>query len=208
MKLRDWLIPQDKIFFELLSEQVSKVLAASEIFCRAIISNDFDQKTVTKIKKLESECDQIVHEIFKRLNRTFITPIDHEDIGRLAITCDDLIDLTFVISRRLEIYQIDGRNKTLLRFAKIIKKMFKETSSMVLKSSKLRQKLIVSHAQAIHKLENEADNLVVKGLKDLFLHDDPKRIIKEKEIYELMESLTDRIEDFCDLIQGIVTKNL
>lgn len=208
MRIRDWLIPQDKIFFELIEKEFNKVVKASEIFYKAFKRGKFDSQTVKKIKKLEKECDQIVHEIFSRLNRTFITPIDHEDIGRLIIACDDLIDLIYVISQRIVVYKINGKNKNLVKFAEIVKEMIDETKIMVFKSNKLKQKLITSHANTIHQLENKADKLVIKNLKTVFEKKDIKEIIKEKEIYELMEVLTDKIEDFSDLIQGIVTKNL
>ena len=208
MKLRDWLIPQDKIFFELLASQVSKVVKASKIFHKSIAKNKFNNKTVISIKKLEKECDEIVHEIFSRLNQTFITPIDHEDIGKLTIACDDLIDLIYVISRRLVIYKINGKDKILKKFASIVAEMIEEISTLVIKSNKLKQKPLMAHAKSVHKLENKADDLVVKALTEIFKQKDIKRLIKQKEIYESLEILTDRIEDFCDLIQGVVTKNL
>jgi len=208
MKLREWLIPQDKIFFELLASQVEKVVKSSKIFHQAILKDKFNKDTVLKIKKLEKECDEIVHEIFKRLNQTFITPIDHEDIGKLTIACDDLIDLIYVISRRLLIYKIDGKNKTLKEFSAIVSKMINEISIMVITTNKLKQKPLLAHAKIVHKLENKADDLVVKSLEQIFNQKDVKRLIKEKEIYEFLEILTDKIEDFCDLIQGVVTKNL
>lgn len=208
MRLKDWLIPNDKIFFDLLVKEVSKIVKAADIFYKAIVNKKFNKQTVLKIKKIESECDQIVHQIFAHLNRTFIAPIDHEDIGRLTIACDDLIDLIFVISQRIYVYKIDIANKTLVEFVKIVKKMIDETAALLNKSTKLKQKLLTSHAQKIHKLENEADDLVIKSVGQVFKQDDIKQLIKEKEIYELMEVLTDKIEDFCDIVQGIVTKNL
>ena len=208
MKLKDWLIPKNELFFELLDSQISKVVKASNIFHKAIVKNRFNQQTVSRIKKLEKECDAIVHEIFIHLNATFITPVDHEDIGHLTIACDDLIDLIFIISQRLKLYEINLQNKNLIRFNKIIKQMISETASLVIKSNKLDQKLLFSHAQTIHRLENKADRLLIKSLEEVFNNKDIKILIKEKEIYGMMEVLTDRIEDFCDLIQGIVTKNL
>lgn len=208
MRLRDWLIPNDKIFFDLLVEEVSKVDKATDVFYKAIINKRFNKQTVGKIKKLEHECDQIVHKIFAQLNQTFITPIDHEDIGRLAISCDDLIDLIFVISQRIDVYKINGANKTLVEFTKIVKKMMDETSALLSKSTKLKQKLLLAHAKKIHRLENEADDLAISSLRKVLKKKDVKQIIIEKEVYELMEVLTDRIEDFCDIVQGIVTKNL
>lgn len=208
MKLREWLIPQDKVFFELLASQILKVVKASKIFHKAITNNRFDKRTVSSIRKLEKECDEIVHDLFTRLNRTFITPIDHEDIGRLTLAGDDLIDLIYEISRKILIYDVNGKNKTLVEFSSIVKEMIDEISTMVIKSNKLSQKPLVSHAKTVHRLENKADDLLVKSLDKVFKKNDIKALIKEKEIYELLEVLTDKVEDFCDLIQGIVTKNL
>ena len=208
MNLRDWLIPKNEIFFELLEEHANKVHKASNIFCRAIINERFNKSTVSKVKKLESECDKIVKKIFINLNRTFITPIDHEDIGRLIIASDDLIDLIYTISRKIYVYEINGKNKTLKSFALIIQKMVNETLTLVVKSNKLKQQLLMAHAEKINKLENKADDLLIESLKKVFKRKDIKRLIKEKEVYEMMEVLTDKIEDFCDRIQGVVTKNL
>jgi len=86
--------------------------------------------------------------------------------------------------------------------------MVNETLTLVSKSNKLKQKLLLAHAEKINKLENKADDLLIESLKQVFKKKDIKRLIKEKEVYEMMEVLTDKIEDFCDRIQGIVTKNL
>ena len=200
--------PRNEIFFELLERHANKVHKASNIFCRAIINGRFNKSTVSRIKKLESECDDIVKKFFINLNRTFITPIDHEDIGRLIISSDDLIDLIYTISRKIYIYDINGKNKILKEFAIIVQKMVNETLTLVSKSNKLKQKLLLAHAEKINKLENKADDLLIESLKQVFKKKDIKRLIKEKEVYEMMEVLTDKIEDFCDRIQGIVTKNL
>jgi uncharacterized protein Yka (UPF0111/DUF47 family) len=208
MKLREWLIPQDKVFFELLASQIIKVVKASTIFHKALANDRFDKRTVSSIRKLEKECDEIVHDLFTRLNRTFITPIDHEDIGKLTLAGDDLIDLIYEISRKILIYGVNGKNKILLEFSSIVKEMIDEVSTMVVKSNKLSQKPLLSHAKKVHRLENKADDLLVKSLGKVFKKNDIKALIKEKEIYELLEVLTDKVEDFCDLIQGIVTKNL
>jgi len=208
MRIKDWLFPQDKLFFELLTKQFAMVAKASEILYQAIIKNKFNQKTIGKIEQLENEGDRLVHRVFTRLNQTFIAPLDHEDIGRLVIAGDNLLDLIFVISRRLEIYKINLKNKNLEEAVLIVKKMIAETGQVILKTRSLRQELLLSHARRIHRLENQADDLVIENLRRVFQKKDIRQLIKEKEIYELLEVLTDKIESFCDLIQGVVTKNL
>ena len=208
MRIRDWLIPQDKIFFELITKMFAKVVAASQVFSQAVRHNQFDHAVVLEIEKLENECDQHVHQIFDHLNQAFITPIDHEDIAHLTIACDDIIDFILVISSRLHIYNLNIANNNLQEFITIIEEMIKETFAIVTKTDKLKQNVLTSHAKAIHQFENQADTLLIKSLTEVFKEEDLKTLIKKKEIYEFLEVLTDNIEDFCDLVQGIVTKNL
>lgn len=208
MKLKDWLIPQDKIFFQLLEEHVSLVLKASTLLHQSIQKNTFSQKTVTRIEKLERQADQIITDIFDRLNETFITPVDHEDLGHLIIASDDLIDLIQVSARRIQIYKLDGKNPQIKKFIAIIHTMLQESQKLVIKIKQMSQAEMRSHARKVHQLENKADDLLLSCLKQLTKENDIKKLIQEKEVFEILEALSDKIEDFCNLTQKVVMKNL
>lgn len=208
MKLKDWLIPQDKIFFQLLEEHVSLVLKASTLLHQSIQKNTFSQKIVTRIEKLERQADQIITDIFDRLNETFITPVDHEDLGHLIIASDDLIDLIQVSARRIQIYKLDGKNPQIKKFIAIIHTMLQESQKLVIKIKQMSQAEMRSHARKVHQLENKADDLLLSCLKQLTKENDIKKLIQEKEVFEILEALSDKIEDFCNLTQKVVMKNL
>jgi len=208
MKLKDWLIPQDKIFFKLLEEHVSLVIKASTLLHQSIQKNTFSQKTVTRIEKLERQADQIITDIFDRLNETFITPVDHEDLGQLIISSDDLIDLIQVSARRIQIYKLNSKNPQIKKFITIIHAMLKESQKLVIKIKQMSQAEMRSHARKVHQLENQADDLLLSCLKQLTKEKNIRKLIQKKEVFEILEALSDKIEDFCNLTQKVVMKNL
>lgn len=208
MKIIDWILPKDHIFFDLLEKQAETIVSANQLFYRKFKSHAFTKKTVDEIKKFEKQGDNLVHEIFQRLNKTFIAPIDHEDIGRLAIAGDDLLDLLYICSQRILIYGIDGKNATLFSFAEILNKMIANVNLLVKKLRIFSQSQISQQAATIHALENEADDLLIETLKKVVNKRNIKKLFWEKEVYEMMESLTDKIEDYCNLIQNIIMKNV
>jgi len=208
MKLKDWLIPQDKIFFKLLEEHVDLVIQASTLLHQSIQKNTFSQKTVTRIEKLERQADRVITDIFDRLNETFITPVDHEDLGQLIISSDDLIDLIQASARRIQIYKLSHKTPQIKKFITIIHTMLQESQKLVIKIKQMSQAEMRSHARKIHQLENQADDLLLNCLKQLTKEKDIKKLIQKKEVFDILETLSDKIEDFCNLTQKVVMKNL
>jgi len=208
MKLKDWLIPQDKIFFQLLDEHFNLVVQASSTLHRALSKKQFDNKVVHRIEKLEQAADKVITEVFNRLNATFLTPIDHEDLDNLIIGADDLIDLIQASTRRMYIYRLDGRNPALLEFVRIVDAMIFEAEKLVHKIKRLDQAQLQSSARKIHLLENQADDLLINQLGVLLKEKNIKSFILKKEVFEILETLCDKIEEFCNLIQKVVMKNL
>ena len=182
MKIKDWLIPKDKIFFDLLDEHIGLVVKAAELLNKDIQNSQFSDKTVSKIEKLETDADAIIVTVFNKLNQTFITPMDHEDLGNLIISADDLIDFIQAAARRIKIYKLNGGHPQLKKFVAIIDSMVKESQQLVQKIKQMSQHEMESHARSVHRLENEADNLLLDYLERLTHEKSIRLLIQKKEL--------------------------
>jgi len=207
MGLKEWIIPQDKIFFNLLEEQAKLVLSAAELF-KDIVNNytNLDEK-VKRMESLEHQGDEVVHKVFQKLHRSFITPIDHEDISRLCSTYDDVLDHINSVANWIYIFKIENPDDMIKKFADIIINQIKEINSALARMRKLKEKEIEEIFGRVHKLEDEADKLRDESFVKVFQEKDYSKIIIMKEIYEFLEKITDLCDDVCIVIQDTVIKN-
>ena len=207
MGLKEWLIPQDKIFFELLEKQSKLVLEGSnslhDLLCNY---KDVEQKRQS-IKDLEHSGDDVVHEIQDRLSQTFITPIDREDINILSCLYDDILDFTYTIANKLCAYGIEDIPHPMITFSEIILKSVLALNKSFSNMRNLNQEKIEQHSIEVHFLENEGDELLSKTVADLFKQKNIITIIKYKELYEDLEKITDICEDVSNLLRDIVLKH-
>jgi predicted phosphate transport protein (TIGR00153 family) len=206
MGLKEIFIPQDKIFFELLERESQNVLEGALALKDMV--NDFTDVLAKrdKVKELEHKGDEIVHEIYLRLNKSFITPIDHEDISKLASSYDDVIDFIYAVANRLALYEVSQSTVVMKQFAEIILSSVQELDRAFASMRKL-SKDIDERCQEVDRLENAADVLLNDAVADLFKSGDLIQIIKLKEIYEHMEGTTDKCEDVGYVLRDIVMKN-
>ena len=207
MGLKEWLIPQDKIFFELLEKQSTLVLEGSNLLYDLLITYKDVGVKRQEIKDLEHDGDEVVHEIQDRLSRTFITPIDREDIDALSCLYDDILDYTYTIVNKLYAYGINEIPHPMITFSEIILKSVKALNKDFNNMRKLNLEKIEQHNIEVHFLENEGDELLNKTVAELFKQKDIIMIIKHKELYEDLEQLTDICEDVSNLLRGIVLKH-
>jgi predicted phosphate transport protein (TIGR00153 family) len=207
MGFKEWIIPQDKVFFNLLEEQAELVLKAAELFKKMINNyNTFGVK-MKRMAALEHEGDEIVHKIFQKLNRTFITPIDHEDISKLASLYDDVLDYIDAVAGKIHLFKLKKADGVIKEFADLIVRQVKEVNSALKQIRKIRQEEIDKTFKKIHTIENKADDLCDEAIAKLFKEKDPIKIMIMKDIYEFLEQITDKCEDVCLVIQDIVIKN-
>jgi predicted phosphate transport protein (TIGR00153 family) len=209
MGFKEWIIPQDKIFFNLLEEQARIVLTAAELFKEIVSDYDLDGLGV-RIKRmhaLEHEGDDLVHKIVQKLNKSFITPIDQEDISKLTSSYDDVLDYIDAVANKLFLFKIENPDGVIEKFASIIVEQVKEANGALSHIRKIKQEEIEARFKEVHKLENEADDLYDSSMVKLFKEKDPVKILIMKEIYEFLEEITDKCEDVCLVIQDIVIKN-
>jgi hypothetical protein len=207
MGFKEWIIPQDKVFFNLLEEQAKLVLAAAELFQDMIKNSGISEKNIKKMKGIEHEGDEIVHKLFYKLNKTFITPIDHEDISKLTSLYDDVLDYIDAVAGKIYLFKIKKPDGVIKDFADIIVKQVKEVNGALKQIRKIKQEEIEKKFEEIHKLENEADDLCDNAIAKLVQEKDAVKILIFKDIYEFLEGITDRCEDVCLVLQDIVMKN-
>ena len=206
MGIREWIFPQDQVFFDLLSRQSGKAEEAASEFLRLMDDfSDVGEKT-KKIKRLEHEGDQIVHEIYYKLNQTLVAPLEHEDISKLSSLYDDVLDYIWATASRIELYEIKKPTPAMKEFAKIIRAQVVQVNLAMASIKEMKKEDMEKSCQEIHKLENDADDLLHSEMSRLFKTNDAVQIIKLKEIYEHLEKITDICEDVSDIIMNIRMK--
>jgi predicted phosphate transport protein (TIGR00153 family) len=207
MGLKEWLIPQDKMFFGLLRAESANALEGAKAL-RAMLGNFNDiHKQGERIKALEHEGDKIVHQICDALNRTFVTPIDREDISALAYRLDEVLDYVNSVAIMLCVYKIEAPTEPMIKFADLITKAMVQLNDAVGQISNMKNaKKIEEKCVEVNRLENMADVILHDSIATLFEEKDVIKIIKLKEIYEYLEQATDMCEDVANIINDVVTK--
>src|SRR6202142_3578100 len=200
------LIPKDTSFFQMFSAMSDNLTAGA----RALVDTFADYRDVkTKIEevqRIEREGDELTHAILTKLNQTFITPFDREDIHQLASSLDDVLDFINAAGSRLVMYRITTPPPAALELAKIILMQSEELQKAV----SLMQKNgdILAHCVEINRLENEADVVAQQAIAKLFeCEKDPINLIKIKELLEFLERATDKAEDVANVLETVVLKN-
>ena len=200
------LIPREVRFFDLFEQQSQHIIKGAQLL-RELVHNFNDARAKSHaIKEVEHQGDQITHDIVKKLNTTFITPIDREDIHDLATRLDDVLDFIEAAAERLVVYRIKEPTSASRAMAEVI---VQQTHAMerAIKCLRTMDPGFHEHAVEVNRLENSADNLLRDSLAALFEEQaDPIEVIKWKEIYETMETVTDRCEDVVNVIEGIILK--
>lgn len=208
MGLKEWIIPQDKHFFNMLENESQNVLNGSIAFLDMLKNYENIKEKQQKIKDIEHQGDDFVHEIFEELNKTFITPIDHEDISKLASALDDVLDYIDGTAMRLVLYDIQKPEENMIKLADVLLQQTTELRQALSGLRKIKNaKEIKKRCIEVNRLENVADDIYKTSVADLFKRKDAIEIMKLKDVYERLESATDMCEDAANVISDIVVKN-
>ena len=201
------VLPRDERYFDQFSELAKRTHESARILERFFVGESPVAAVADQIKRLEHECDEISHEILRGIDRSFITPIDREDIHQLAVRLDDIIDLIDGTARRLVLYDITSPTGPSKRLSQVI---VSATSEVVEAVGDLRkQKGVIEHCIRIKQLENEGDVAYHEAVASLFREKktDPIEVIKLKDLYENMECCIDHCEAVAHILESVVLKH-
>ena len=208
MGFKEWIIPQEKHFFDMLEEQADIVLEGAESLLDMVKNFNNVAEKRDRIKDIEHKGDEMVHTIAEALTRTFVTPIDQEDISNLTSRLDDILDYIEAASHRLWSYEIKSIPPDMVKLTEVILTSSKEVNHAVKDLRNFKKKNeILNHCIEINRLENTGDDITHVAVAELFKKHDAVDIIKLKEIYEYLEEATDKCEDAADVIKDVFMKN-
>jgi predicted phosphate transport protein (TIGR00153 family) len=200
------LIPKNENFFEFFDKAANNILCGARLLDELVEDGDVAEK-VNLIRDIEHEGDRITHETVKMLNKTFVTPIDREDIHALISALDDAIDLIDAVVVRVYLYKIKEFPSGAKELAHILLKSAEETVRAVSYLEKM-DPTIHHICIELNSLENEADRISRSSIAKLFEEEkDPLTVIKWKELYETLELASDKFEDVANILEGIVLKH-
>jgi hypothetical protein len=200
------LLPREQSFFAMFTEVTENIQSAARGLQDIFADYRDLQAKVDRVKQHEHRGDQLTHDIITRLNQTFITPFDREDIHQLTSKLDDVLDLIDAVASRLVIYKVDKVRSGARELADILVRATGEIHAAV--SQLEKHDRILDHCIAINSLENEGDRAVRAAIAELFEKEkDPVELIKWKEILEVLEIATDKCEDVANIIEAVVLKS-
>ncbi len=202
-------MPKEEKFFGLFEQSAANAVRAARELNRIVDTWENLEEGVALINELEHEGDSITHQIIAQLHRSFITPFDREDIAQLAHTLDDITDFIHASADALLIYRITQASRRAKELTDIIVEATNEVERALPKLRHNKQlKQVMEHCVEINRLENDADRVYRAALAELFEDTtDIADVIKWREIYEHMESATDRCEDVANVLEGVALKH-
>ncbi len=201
------LLPRNEKFFDLFRQHIQIVCQSSELLLSGLKSGYPGMRRISKqMEALERSGDEVIHQIFRVLQTTFITPFDPEDIQTLATTLDDVLDAMEDATFRISGYRVDPIPEAAVELGRMINDSTKALAR-ALEALEHRQPVYDAVVE-VNRLENEADAVERTVLSDLFANGtDPITVIKLKDVFEILEQATDLCEDVADVIQNVAVKN-
>jgi len=200
------LLPKEERFYDDFVALAEEIRRGATLLGEMLAPEQPIRDKADEIKEVEHKCDFLTHEIIQRLHRTFVTPLDREDIHELARSLDDVMDAIDASATIVRLYQIERVRPESRELARIIM----ASADQVVKALKAleRRKGVAEPAVEINRLENEADRVHQTAVRSLFEEErDPVTIIKWKEILDFLEDATDRCEDVANVLEGVVVKH-
>jgi predicted phosphate transport protein (TIGR00153 family) len=205
-RLSQVFVPRDREFFDLFEEAGANILRAADLLDRMLRNYPDTKELAREILLCEQEGDRITHDIVQRLNQTFVTPIDREDILELASTLDDIVDYTEEVADYLGLYKVEAPMEQAQRLAHILMQACRQITEAM---PRMRDFKDISHFTVeIHRLENDGDRVTREAIASLFDNGiDPMVVIRWKDLFERLEEAIDATERVANTLQGIVIKN-
>jgi uncharacterized protein len=206
MRLPSVLASRDREFFDLFEEAGGNIVRAADLLEQMLRDYPDRSELARDILICEQEGDRITHDIIRRLNETFVTPIDREDIYALASALDDVVDFAEEVADYLGLYKIEAPMEQAQQLARVLHQASRQISEVM---PRLRGFQDISHYTVeINRLENDGDRITREAMASLFDNGiDPMVVIRWKDIYERLENAIDATEQVANIVEGIVIKN-
>ena len=206
-RLGDLFAPRDRAYFELFEEAGRNAVRAAELLERMLVNFPDSREMAGEILGCEHEGDRITHDIIDRLNHTFVTPIDREDILALASALDDIVDYTEEVADYLGLYRIEAPMDQAISLARVLSQACQEIGKAIPLLRGFKPE-ISEHTREVNRLENDGDRITREAVASLFdARIDPMVVIRWKDIFERLEAAIDSTEHVADILYGIVIKN-
>ena len=206
MGLADILPPSGREYFELFEHAGTNVLRAAQLLNEMLSSWPDRRELASDILDCEHEGDRITHDLLDHLNHTFVTPIDREDIHRLAGALDDIVDYTEEVADYMGLYRVEAPMAQAQRMSEILRRSCEQIAVALPLLRGFQD--ISRHTIEINRLENEGDRLTREAMASLFdTGIDPMVVIRWKDLYERLEAAIDATEDVADIMESVVIKN-
>ena len=205
-----FFMPKNKVFYDLF-EQVVDTLGEMGLMLKKVVAEpDYDKRAplIRQIEDLEHKNDDHTHKIFTELGRNFITPFDREDIHYLATSLDDIADYIYASAKKINFYKVNPNDTGIHKLAELILQGTQETKKAVLGLRNMKNIKEMTEAMIkVNSIENQADDVFDMSIEKLFEQEnDFKEVIKKREIYQVLEIATDKIEDVSNVIESIIIK--
>ncbi len=202
-------IPKDQKFFDHFEELANTIEKGSQLFLDILNNFEHSEAKLSTLKELEHEADQVTHIIYAKLHKTFITPLDREDIHALANRMDSILDIIEGTAVRMYLYGMKKPGKEIVELALILNNAIEVVKRVIYGLRDMKNpKMIIDACVEIHTIENQGDYLLHQCIARLFQNEkDPFELIKMKEVYELVEEAIDTCEDVTNVVEGIVLKH-
>jgi predicted phosphate transport protein (TIGR00153 family) len=202
-----WVRANDKTIIDVLETQGANLVKATSSLFELVTNYEMVAERNSKIKDLEHEGDKIVHKLYTILALTFVTPLDREDISRLASSIDEVLNYTDGTADRFVLFKIQEPTSYMLELAKILLSASQEIYILMTRIRKLKNSNeLVEHCRIIKRYEHEGDKIYRTAIAELFEKDNAIEIIKLKDIYETLEGSLDRCQEVADIVEDIALK--
>ncbi len=200
--------PKDSNFYGLFEKQIGYAVEAAKFFKEVAAQGYVNEDTLSKMGEIEHQADNVAHTIIDTVNKTFITPIDREDIYALTMEIDDIVDMINTIVSRMRIYNISGVDKNLVEFAEVIEQSVQAIKLAIGGLRNIKNvKVVYDACVEVNRLENVGDTMRDQALMELFENmKDPIMVIKLKDIYVDAETVLDVCEDVAHVVDSIMVK--
>ncbi len=203
-------MPKNKIFYELFEKVATNVEKMGSQLRDVVAEPDFDKRAsiIAQIEDLEHANDELTHHLFTELGRNFITPFDREDIHYLATSLDDIVDYIYASAKKINFYKVNPNDIGLQKFSELIEQASQQVKIAVFELRDMKNMRNITEALVkINSIENQADDIFDFSIERLFeTESDAKEVIKKREIYQVMEIVTDKCEDASNVIESIIIK--